>query len=648
MRRGYIHFILTAAAAVGSVIGSAAQHLDTTYYDFPLRDVAGYYSANFGEMRPNHFHSGTDIKTDGVEGKPVVAAADGYVSRIFFSPWGYGMALYIAHPNGTTTVYGHLSRFRKDIADYVWQQRHSQRKNRVDLYCKAGMFPVKRGEQIALSGNTGSSGGPHLHFEIRDSRTQKTLNVIQQGVLKPKDNIAPLMMKLHYVEVDTVRNTLPIETLPYQSNLAEDWVYSRRYDTPETKAWDEYSSQSMRAYLPDVPLFSPCISLEGGTYRIRLRYRAGMTDYMDETYQDAFNLRFGIAGSPESTWTVLLEKDTYTQDGYIEEETTFSVPEAGEHTFCLTALREPSYLNFESFSIEKMVSHELRIEDMSRVMPRLVPQDLGQGIANILVEASNRGTENTKAQVLILVGQDTAGRSPVLDIAPDSLQEIMVKTTFPLALTGERLHYQAILENLSEDDSGPEDNTIAYDYAITDSTLAYDNASNFTESYTLGLSYGYGVGIPYTLLAPDTLTSISIGFGGIWFEALDAELAKAMFGIPACKGVEFGDGFGLARMCGSQTNDAYRFKDGRIVTATNHLGGIVGGMCDGAPVCFRVAFKPTPSISIEQQTVNLRTEQDDTVSVKGRHDPCIVPRAVAVVEAMAALTVADQMARGLR
>ena len=168
-------------------------------------------------MRPNHFHSGTDIKTDGVEGKPVVAAADGYVSRIFFSPWGYGMALYIAHPNGTTTVYGHLSRFRKDIADYVWQQRHSQRKNRVDLYCKAGMFPVKRGEQIALSGNTGSSGGPHLHFEIRDSRTQKTLNVIQQGVLKPKDNIAPLMMKLHYVEVDTVRNT-PLWHLPSIKN----------------------------------------------------------------------------------------------------------------------------------------------------------------------------------------------------------------------------------------------------------------------------------------------------------------------------------------------------------------------------------------------------------------------------------------------
>lgn len=237
MRRKYFHFVLTAAAAVGFVVGSAAQRLDTAYYDFPLRDVAGYYSANFGEMRPNHFHSGTDIKTDGVEGKPVVAAADGYVSRIFMSPWGYGLALYVTHPNGTTTVYGHLSSFRKDIADYVWQQRHSQRKNRVDLYCKAGMFIVKRGQEIARSGDTGSSGGPHLHFEIRDSRTQKTLNVIQQRILKPKDDIAPLMMKLHYVEVDTVRS-IPVHSalrtyaLQKSPEAGEESVYTLTQAAP--------------------------------------------------------------------------------------------------------------------------------------------------------------------------------------------------------------------------------------------------------------------------------------------------------------------------------------------------------------------------------------------------------------------------------
>lgn len=143
------------------------------------------------------------------------------------------------------------------------------------------------------------------------------------------------------------------------------------------------------------------------------------------------------------------------------------------------------------------------------------------------------------------------------------------------------------------------------------------------------------------------VSGLPIGFGGIWFEALDAELAHAMFGIPACKGVEFGDGFRLARMRGSESNDGYRFSDGRIVTESNHLGGIVGGMCDGADVVFRVAFKPTPSIGVRQDTVNLETEKDDTVEVTGRHDPCIVPRAVAVVEAMAALTVADQIARGL-
>ena len=144
------------------------------------------------------------------------------------------------------------------------------------------------------------------------------------------------------------------------------------------------------------------------------------------------------------------------------------------------------------------------------------------------------------------------------------------------------------------------------------------------------------------------ITGLPIGFGGIWFDALDAELAKAMFGIPACKGVEFGDGFGLGTMRGSESNDGYRFDDGRIVTESNHLGGIVGGMCDGAPVVFRTVFKATPSIGKPQDTVNLRTEENDTVEVTGRHDPCIVPRAVAVVEAMAALTVADQIAREYR
>lgn len=223
MRRLFILTILLCCAHICS-----AQKLDPAYYDYPLRNVAGYYSANFGEMRPNHFHAGTDFKTDGVEGKPVVAVADGYVSRVSQSPTGYGLALYVTHPNGTTSVYGHLSRFRKDIADFVFSERHRLKQSRVDLYCQADQFPVKRGEEIARSGNTGSSQGPHLHFEVRDAKTQKTLNIISQGIVTPKDDISPYIMKVHYVEVDTVRG------VPCHSKLATYAVHKADANTYRT------------------------------------------------------------------------------------------------------------------------------------------------------------------------------------------------------------------------------------------------------------------------------------------------------------------------------------------------------------------------------------------------------------------------------
>ncbi|MBQ4540159.1 MAG: M23 family metallopeptidase, partial [Alistipes sp.] len=228
MRQLYILIVMLCAA-----FSAAAQSLNPADYDFPLRDVAGYYSANFGEMRPNHFHSGTDFKTDGVEGKPVVAVADGYVSRILQSPSGYGLALYVVHPNGTTSVYGHLSRFRSDIAEYVKVERRRLKQSRVDLYCKAGQFTVKRGEEIARSGNTGSSQGPHLHFEIRDSRTGKTFNIIEQGIVKPKDTISPYIMKVHYIEVDSVGG-VPLNSRPetYAVHKADNTTYRTAQKTP--------------------------------------------------------------------------------------------------------------------------------------------------------------------------------------------------------------------------------------------------------------------------------------------------------------------------------------------------------------------------------------------------------------------------------
>ena len=134
-------------------------------------------SANFGELRDSHFHSGIDIKTNGSTNQPVYAVADGYISRISVSPGGFGHALYIDHPDGHTTVYGHLNTFSPNIAEYAEQKQYELERFRIDLFPAPNELPVKKGEQIALSGNTGSSGGPHLHFEIRDTRTQDPLDV---------------------------------------------------------------------------------------------------------------------------------------------------------------------------------------------------------------------------------------------------------------------------------------------------------------------------------------------------------------------------------------------------------------------------------------------------------------------------------------
>ena len=143
-----------------------------------------------------------------------------------------------------------------------------------------------------------------------------------------------------------------------------------------------------------------------------------------------------------------------------------------------------------------------------------------------------------------------------------------------------------------------------------------------------------------------TVMGLPIGFGGIWFEGLDVEIARAVFSIPAVKGIEFGKGFELSEMNGSESNDPYVIEKGKITTDGNNMGGIVGGMSNGSPLVFRTAFKPTPSISSEQTTVDIKDMKTTKLSIGGRHDPCIVPRAVSVVEAMTAIVIADQAARG--
>jgi chorismate synthase len=139
--------------------------------------------------------------------------------------------------------------------------------------------------------------------------------------------------------------------------------------------------------------------------------------------------------------------------------------------------------------------------------------------------------------------------------------------------------------------------------------------------------------------------NIPVGIGEPLFDSLDGDLAKAVFSVPAVKGVEFGAGFGLTELTGSEANDAFQIQEGGITTSTNLSGGILGGISSGMPIAIRVAIKPTPSIEKEQQTINLSTMKNAKLKIGGRHDPCIVPKAVPAVEAAVAITLADHMIR---
>ncbi len=134
------------------------------------------------------------------------------------------------------------------------------------------------------------------------------------------------------------------------------------------------------------------------------------------------------------------------------------------------------------------------------------------------------------------------------------------------------------------------------------------------------------------------------GVGEPWFDAVECTLSRAMFAIPAVRGVEFGDGFAMADIRGSEANDAFCMQEGRVTTTTNHSGGVQGGITNGMPVIFRVAVKPTPTIGMEQKTVNYMRQEDTTLAARGRHDPAIVHRACPVVEAITALVICDMLA----
>lgn len=196
-----IHFLLVFVICFLSIPSSFSQKRGEYMYPINPNTSTNSLSGGMAELRSNHFHMGIDIRTGNKIGLPVHAAADGYIARVKVKSTGYGNAIYIKHKNGTTTLYGHLSKFNKEIAAYVRKIQYQRESFQVDLYLSPSQFPVKKGEIVALSGNSGSSGGPHVHFEIRD-KAEKALNPLDYGFDEIKDNIAPVMDKVAFIPLE--------------------------------------------------------------------------------------------------------------------------------------------------------------------------------------------------------------------------------------------------------------------------------------------------------------------------------------------------------------------------------------------------------------------------------------------------------------
>ncbi len=203
------------------------------YFRSPV-DHTLLLSGTFGELRSNHFHAGIDIKSSkGVPGDRLYATAGGYIARIKVDPGGYGHSLYINHPNGYTSVYAHLIKYADEINEYVKEQQYAQKSFAVNLILTPDKFPVTQGQVIGLMGNTGSSNGAHLHFEIRDTKTQNPINPLLFG-FSVTDNVAPKMHALKVYALDDEREESSTHSFAlYQSN----GNYRIKNDTLTIDAW---------------------------------------------------------------------------------------------------------------------------------------------------------------------------------------------------------------------------------------------------------------------------------------------------------------------------------------------------------------------------------------------------------------------------
>lgn len=257
------------------------------YFIWPVDAKIGL-SANFGELRPNHYHMGLDCRTDQKQNRPVLAAADGYIAKIKIEPSGFGRCLYINHPNGYTTLYAHLNDFNPAIEAYITAEQYRLKQWAIFIDVPPGMLPVLKGDYIALSGNTGGSQGPHLHFEIRNTKTDKVLNPSLFG-FPLQDSIAPDVIRIAMYD----RRISTYEQVPKVYSLKKiNGVYSVTGGKIVTQsnlvsfaltAWDRYTGSTNQNGIYEAVIYADDKPISGfkidGIGYDETRYLNGHIDY---------------------------------------------------------------------------------------------------------------------------------------------------------------------------------------------------------------------------------------------------------------------------------------------------------------------------------------------------------------------------------
>ena len=250
--------ILLLAAPLQAQYGN----IDKDYFEFPIQPKKeNYLSGNMGELRSSHFHAGIDIKTEGKQGMEVHSSADGFVSRIRVGTGGYGNCIYVEHPNGTSTVYAHLRNFNEVLAQYTLEEQYKRKSFAVNLFPKRNEFPVKQGQIIGYSGNSGSSTGPHLHFEIRSS-DQKVLDPLRIGFNQIKDNIPPVLERLA-IKTMSIHSRVNDQFGRFEFNLRDENSQGLNLDTVQVNgriglelyAFDQLNGASNRNGVPLIDVY---------------------------------------------------------------------------------------------------------------------------------------------------------------------------------------------------------------------------------------------------------------------------------------------------------------------------------------------------------------------------------------------------------